>query len=54
VGPPHGPTEPEDIEQEQRRQALERARTALTPEDVQLAQQRRESDRALAALTLFP
>lgn len=53
VGPPHGPTEPEDIEQEQRRQALERARTALTPEDVTLAQRQRQQDRLFAELAVL-
>ena len=50
IGPPTGPTSVEDLEQEQRRQALERTRTVLTEEDIALARQRRESDRTMAAL----
>jgi hypothetical protein len=54
VGAPTGPATVEDVEQAQRRQALERARTVLTAEDLTLAQQRREADRTLAALTALP
>jgi hypothetical protein len=50
VGAPTGPTTPEELEQDQRRQAVERAQTVLTEEDVRLAEQRRESDRTLAAM----
>jgi hypothetical protein len=54
VGAPTGPATVEDVEQAQRRQALERARTELTAEDVTLAEQRREADRTLAALSALP
>jgi hypothetical protein len=50
VGAPTGPTTVEAVEQDQRRQAVERAQTVLTDEDVRLAEQRRESDRTLSAL----
>ena len=50
VGAPTGPTTPEELEQDQRRLAVQRAQTVLTEEDVRLAEQRRASDRTLSAL----
>jgi hypothetical protein len=50
VGAPRGPTTLEEIEHDQRRQAVDRAQTVLTDEDVRLAEQRREADRTLEAL----